>query len=92
MITEKQISKQIGRSVKSPIRVGSVADLKIDVSSFLHFFKPFFSELQDDAYVVRGKQVAFLKTIFTKDASAIEKQHKAYFEGTKTYKLSKQTS
>ncbi|MBW1297323.1 2OG-Fe dioxygenase family protein [Aquimarina litoralis] len=84
MITEKQISKQIGRTIKSPIRVGSVADLKIDVGSFLHFFKPFFFELQDDAYVVRGKQIAFLKTVFPNDASSIEKQHKEYFEGTKT--------
>lgn len=84
MITEKEISKQIGRAVKSPIRVGSVADLKIDVSSFLHFFRPFFSELQDDAYVVRGKQIAFLKEVFPEDSEAIEKQHKAYFEGTKT--------
>lgn len=84
MITEKEISKQIGRVVKSPIRVGSVTDLKIDVSSFLHFFRPFFSELQDDAYVVRGKQIAFLKEVFPEDSVSIEKLHKAYFEGTKT--------
>ncbi|GAA0730886.1 hypothetical protein GCM10009430_42490 [Aquimarina litoralis] len=84
MITEKEISKQIGRVVKSPIRVGSVTDLKIDVSSFLHFFRPFFSELQDDAYVVRGKQIAFLKEVFPEDSVSIEKLHKAYFEGTET--------
>ncbi|WP_299247126.1 2OG-Fe dioxygenase family protein [uncultured Aquimarina sp.] len=84
MITEKEISKQIGRTIKSPIRVGSVADLRINVSSFLNFFKPFFSALQDDVYLVRSKQITFLKTSFSSDSDAIEKLHKPYFEGTQS--------
>lgn len=82
MITEKDISKTIGRTIKSPIRVGSVSDLRIDQETFLHFFKPFFETLENDYYLVRGKQIAFLKTMFPEDISSIEKHHKAYFEGT----------
>ncbi len=84
MITEKNISKSLGRTIKSPIRIGNVSDLKMDVKSFLHFFQPFFEELQDDVYMVRGKQIAFLKETFPEDARLIEKLHKPYFEGTKT--------
>ncbi|MFD2562765.1 2OG-Fe dioxygenase family protein [Aquimarina rubra] len=84
MITEKNISKSLGRTIKSPIRIGNVSDLKMDVKSFLHFFQPFFEELKDDVYLVRGKQIAFLKEAFPEDATAIEKLHKPYFEGTRT--------
>lgn len=82
MLTEKDISKIVGRKIKSPIRVGSVSDLKLNTRSFLNFFKPFFEELQDDVYLVRGKQIAFLKSIFPEDINAIEKHHKSYFEGS----------
>ena len=81
MITEKDISKKIGRTITSPIRVGSVSDLKMDTRSFLDFFKPFFEQLQDDVYMVRSKQIAFLKKIFPDDVTAIENHHKSYFEG-----------
>ncbi|AXT52698.1 hypothetical protein D1818_18400 [Aquimarina sp. BL5] len=84
MITEKNISKSLGRPIKSPIRVGNVADLGIDENSFLHFFQPFFEELQDDVYLVRGKQITFLKEVFPSDSVSIEKLHKPYFEGTRT--------
>ncbi|WP_378178315.1 2OG-Fe dioxygenase family protein [Aquimarina sp. SS2-1] len=84
MITEKDISKDVGRTIKSPIRVGDVADLGMDVKSFLHFFQPFFEELQDDIYLVRGKQIAFLKETFPEDARSLEKLHKPYFEGTRS--------
>ncbi|WP_298309864.1 2OG-Fe dioxygenase family protein [uncultured Aquimarina sp.] len=84
MITEKNISKSLGRPIKSPIRVGNVADLGIDEKSFLDFFQPFFGELQDDVYLVRGKQITFLKEVFPSDSVSIEKLHKPYFEGTRT--------
>lgn len=84
MITEKNISKTIGRTIKSPIRVGSVSDLGINGTSFLNFFKPLFSTLQDDVYLVRGKQIAFLKETFPSDSVVIENLHKPYFEGTRT--------
>ncbi|WP_025741207.1 2OG-Fe dioxygenase family protein [Aquimarina pacifica] len=82
MITEKDISKTVGRTIKSPIRVGGLRDFKINQVSFLDFFKPFFESLEDDHYLVRGKQIVFLKTIFSEDAESIEKFHKSYFEGT----------
>ncbi len=84
MITEKEISKKLGRTIKSPIRIGSVVDLGIDISSFLSFFKPFFNELQDDAYLVRGNQIKFLKEVFSQESDTIEQLHKPYFEGTTT--------
>ncbi|WP_299434310.1 2OG-Fe dioxygenase family protein [uncultured Aquimarina sp.] len=84
MITEKNISKLLGRTIKSPIRVGSVSDLRMDLNSFLSFFKPQFETLQDDVYLVRGKQIAFLKETFSSDSTSIEKLHKPYFEGTRT--------
>jgi len=84
VITEKNISATIGRTIKSPIRVGSVSDLGIDVVSFLDCFKPLFLTLQDDVYLVRGKQITFLKEVFPSDSTIIENLHKPYFEGTKT--------
>jgi len=48
MTTEKHISAELGRTIKSPIRVGSLADLELNQKKFLEFYKPFFSELEDD--------------------------------------------
>ncbi len=81
MITEKDIFKKTGHNIKSPIRMGNVNDLGIKTKAFLDFFAPFFEELHDDVYMVRGKQIAFLKTIFTSETEAIEKWHQPYFEG-----------
>lgn len=84
MITEKDISKRIGRTIKSPIRVGSVKDLKINTKEFLNYFQPLFENLQDDLYLVRGNQITYLKTVFPEDAEIIAQRHKDYFEGTTT--------
>ncbi len=83
MITEKDISKSLGRAIKSPIRVGNVKDLGIHAEIFLNFFKPHFERLNDDVYLIRGKQIKFLKTIFPDDNEVIEELHKPYFEGIK---------
>lgn len=80
MITEKDISKRINRTIKSPIRIGSLEDLDLDKEIFLSAFKPFFNELEDDAYLTRENQVKFLKKRFTEDQNAIEEVHKLYFE------------
>ena len=87
MITEKDISKRIGRAIKSPIRVGNIQDLGIDTSSFIRLFVPFFDKLQDDVYLVRGKQIEFLKTIFSSESEQIERYHRAYFEGLKDIEI-----
>ena len=81
MITEKEISQQLKREVKSPLRVGSLADLDIDIDEFLRAFRPFFSELTDDQYAVRQKQMAFLVNAFEEDKEDIQQLHKPYFEG-----------
>ncbi|MCD8401578.1 2OG-Fe dioxygenase family protein [Tenacibaculum finnmarkense] len=86
MITEKEISEQLKRTVKAPIRIGSLTDLAINKADFIASFKPFFdTDLMDDVYLVKNNQMAFLKSIFIEDIASLEKIHQAYFEG----KLSK---
>ncbi|OED44815.1 hypothetical protein AB832_01790 [Flavobacteriaceae bacterium (ex Bugula neritina AB1)] len=84
MITEKQISEKLGRTIKSPIRIGNVVDLGLDTTPFLNFFRPFFNELQNDEYLIRGNQINFLKEAFPQESDTIEQLHKSYFEGTTT--------
>ena len=57
MLTEKDISCQINRTIKSPIRVGSLQDLDIQQEQFLKFFRPFFEQLEDDCYLMRQNQM-----------------------------------
>ncbi|MCD8412788.1 2OG-Fe dioxygenase family protein [Tenacibaculum finnmarkense] len=86
MITEKEISEQLKRTIKAPIRIGSLTDLAINKADFIASFKPFFdTDLMDDVYLVKNNQMAFLKSIFIEDRISLEKIHQAYFEG----KLSK---
>jgi len=80
MITEKEISKRIDKTIKSPIRIGSLTDLKIDKKAFLTLFKPFFNLLEDDIYLIREKQITFLKKRFEAEKDAIDTIHKPYFE------------
>ncbi|MCD8453376.1 2OG-Fe dioxygenase family protein [Tenacibaculum finnmarkense genomovar ulcerans] len=86
MITEKEISEQLKRTIKAPIRIGSLTDLVINKADFIASFKPFFdTDLMDDVYLVKNNQIAFLKSIFIEDRISLEKIHQDYFEG----KLSK---
>ncbi|MCG8804634.1 2OG-Fe dioxygenase family protein [Tenacibaculum finnmarkense] len=86
MITEKEISEQLKRTIKAPIRIGSLTDLAINKADFIASFKPFFdTDLMDDVYLVKNNQIAFLKSIFIEDRISLEKIHQDYFEG----KLSK---
>lgn len=86
MITEKEISEQLKRTIKAPIRIGSLTDLAINKADFIASFKPFFdADLMDDEYLVKNNQIAFLKSIFIEDRISLEKIHQDYFEG----KLSK---
>lgn len=87
MITEKDISKKIGRTIKSPIRMGNVRDLGFSLHGFLEMFKPCFEDLQDDAYLVRGKQIEFLKSIFPTEVDTIEQHHQSYFEGREAIEI-----
>ncbi|MCD8446352.1 2OG-Fe dioxygenase family protein [Tenacibaculum finnmarkense] len=86
MITEKDISARLKRTIKAPIRIGSLTDLAINKADFIASFKPFFdTDLMDDVYLVKNNQIAFLKSIFIEDRISLEKIHQDYFEG----KLSK---
>ncbi|MBE7629456.1 2OG-Fe dioxygenase family protein [Tenacibaculum piscium] len=82
MITEKEISEQLKRTIKAPIRIGSLTDLAINKADFIASFKPFFdTDLMDDVYLVKNNQMAFLKSIFIEDRISLEKIHQDYFEG-----------
>ncbi|SEC32351.1 2OG-Fe dioxygenase [Tenacibaculum sp. MAR_2009_124] len=87
MITEKQISQQLKREIKSPIRIGNLVDLNIDTKAFLKCFQPFFENLEDDCYLVRENQIKYLKTAFPEDVVAINEIRKAYFYGKVTAEI-----
>ncbi|CAM1361350.1 2OG-Fe dioxygenase family protein [Tenacibaculum xiamenense] len=81
MITEKTISEQLNREIKSPIRIANLGDLNIDKKAFLACFQPFFEGLEDDGYLVRENQIKYLKTVFPEDIDSIDEIRKAYFYG-----------
>lgn len=82
MITEKEISIKLQRTIQAPIRIGTLKDLEIDTAKFIPFFKPFFeTDLIDDVYLVKNNQMFFLKAIFINEKTDLEKLHKDYFEG-----------
>ncbi|WBX73564.1 2OG-Fe dioxygenase family protein [Tenacibaculum pacificus] len=82
MITEKEISEQLKRTIKAPIRIGSLTDLAINKADFIASFKLFFdTDLMDDVYLVKNNQIAFLKSVFIEDIVSLEKIHQDYFEG-----------
>ncbi|MCD8406885.1 2OG-Fe dioxygenase family protein [Tenacibaculum dicentrarchi] len=88
MITEKDISEQLKRTIKAPIRIGSLTDLSINKADFIASFKPFFdTDLMDDVYLVKNNQMAFLKSVFIEDIVSLEKIHQDYFEGNLSKKV-----
>ncbi|MCD8434072.1 2OG-Fe dioxygenase family protein [Tenacibaculum dicentrarchi] len=88
MITEKDISEQLKRTIKAPIRIGSLTDLSINKADFIASFKPFFNtDLMDDVYLVKNNQMAFLKSVFIEDIVSLEKIHQDYFEGNLSKKV-----
>jgi len=84
MISEEQISIEINRTIKSPIRIGNLEDLGINQKEFLDFYQPVFENLEDDLYLVRSKQLDFLKVTLKEAAEDVELFGKDFFEGSKT--------
>lgn len=82
MLTEQNVSLQIGRMIKSPIRVANLEEIGIDKTAFLSFFKPYFDELEDDLYLIRQQQMQFLEEAFKVDLDEINALHQGYFEGS----------
>lgn len=80
-ITEKDISKNIGRTIKSPIHVDSLKNLGIDQKQFVSHFSKLFKQLSWDDYDPRRLRVEFLKEAFPKDAKKINDLFKSYFLG-----------
>ena len=81
LITETEISKKIGRSVKSPIRISNLEKLYLNQEEFLDNMSPFFKELPWDQYDARRMQVEFLKKKFPKSSKKIQDLFKDYFLG-----------
>ncbi|CAL2107112.1 2OG-Fe dioxygenase [Tenacibaculum sp. 190524A02b] len=84
MITEQELSKQLNRTIKSPIRIATLAEIGINTNTFLSYFQPLFENLTDDLYLVKENQIAFLKSVFTEELTAIQKIHQPYFYGETT--------
>lgn len=84
MFTEQNISLEIGRTIKSPIRVAELEAIGINKTDFLSFFRPYFDVLEDDLYLIRQQQIRFLETLFKADFDEINALHQDYFEGNKS--------
>ncbi|RBW59689.1 hypothetical protein DS884_08110 [Tenacibaculum sp. E3R01] len=80
MVTEKNISTEINREIKSPIRIGSLTELQINREAFLSYFQPLFENLENDEHLVKENQITFLKNNFSEDINSISSIHKLYFE------------
>ena len=81
IITEKDISKKVGRLIESPIRVASLRHLGIDQEAFIQQFSPYFAELPWDPYDARRLQLEFLKNKFPKESHQIQQYFAEYFTG-----------
>ena len=80
-ITEKDISKNIGRTIKSPIHVDSLGNLGLDQKQFVKHFSKLFKQLSWDDYDPRRLRVEYLKKAFPKEARKINALFKKYFLG-----------
>lgn len=79
--TEKELSEELGREIKSPILVSNLVDLGLPQKAFLQFYSPLFAELDWDPYDMRRLQVEYLLEAFPEEALAIRKHFKAYYTG-----------
>jgi len=81
MTTEKDISKSLGRTIKSPIKIGSLADLELNEEEFLNAYKPLFSLLDDDLYLARENQFALISELNPEDREELEQLHHDFYSG-----------
>ena len=80
-ITEKVVSKNIGRTIKSPIHLGDLEGLGINQKQFVKQFSKLFKQLSWDDYDSRRLRVEFLKEVFPKETKKIDALFKKYFLG-----------
>jgi len=80
-ITQRDISNDIGRIIKSPIHVSNVEKMHIKKHLFLKKFSPLFAELPWDPYDPRRFRLEFLKNKFPKEEKKIQKHFADYFTG-----------
>ncbi len=80
-ITQKHISEDIGREIKSPIHIGDLQKLGINQQQFVEYFANLFEELSWDDYDPRRLRVEFLKNAFPTEADSINALFKKYFLG-----------
>ncbi len=82
-VTEKEISKKVGHTIKSPILVSNLTGLGIDKEAFLSFYGPLFAELAWDPYDARRLRVEYLASVFPADATELQKRLPDYYLGKK---------
>jgi hypothetical protein len=82
-LTEKDISRQIGQGIKSPILVSDLDHLGIDKSEFLSFYGPLFAELSWDPYDARRLRVEYLAEVFPADVEELLNRLPDYYIGKK---------
>lgn len=83
-ISEKEVSENIGRAIKSPIRILSLSDININQTAFVDYFTNLFAELSWDYYDLRRLQIEYLKAVFPDQQEEIHQYFKAYFTGATT--------
>ena len=88
-ITEKDISKAIGRTIKSPIRLLNLSELGLDQAAFIKQYSPYFEELAWDEYDPRRLRVEFLVKAFPKESADILSHFKDYYTGIASKKVFK---
>ncbi len=80
-VTEVCISDRIGRSIKSPILVGTLNALEINPETFIEYFSPLFKELNWDYYDSKRMQIEFLQNTLPSEKENIQAIFKDYYSG-----------
>ncbi len=81
MLTEQDLSIALKRPIRSPIRLMDVGELGLRRDAVLAELQPYFEQLNDDPYLGRQKQLAFLTKALPDSAAALKGQYEAYYTG-----------
>lgn len=81
MITEQDLSIDLGRPIRSPIRLLDVGEIGVRREGLLSELQPYFEHLTDDTYLGRQRQLDFLATALPDAAEALSVHHAGYYSG-----------
>jgi hypothetical protein len=80
-ITEKEISRLVGRAIKSPVRLARLRDLDLDEDGFLAEHASIFEELSWDNYDVRRERLEILEEAFPGETTVLRELFPSYYLG-----------